>query len=75
MGRLYFQSVSDQNDCCSQKPRHYEENPEELRNEVKRLEGKFAAIASSLEQQQKEFKEVKDEVIHSTFAAIILIFI
>ncbi|KAL0397942.1 UNVERIFIED_CONTAM: hypothetical protein Scaly_0242600 [Sesamum calycinum] len=63
VGRLYFQSVGDPNDSnTSQKPRNYEENPEELQKEVNRLEGKVVALASSLEQQQKEFKEVKDQV-------------
>lgn len=64
VGRLYFQSVGDSNDHSqSQKPRSYEENPEELRNEVNRLEGKVVAMASTLEQQQKECKEVKDQVM------------
>ncbi|KAG8391879.1 hypothetical protein BUALT_Bualt01G0232800 [Buddleja alternifolia] len=64
VGRLYFQSVGDTNDSSlSQKPRDYEENPEQLRKEVNRLEGKVVALASSLEQQQKEFKEVKDEFL------------
>lgn len=64
VGRLYFQSIGDPNDSSSQKPRDYEENPDELRKEVNRLEGKVAALASTFEQQQKEFKEVKDQVIH-----------
>ncbi|KAK4418569.1 hypothetical protein Salat_2269700 [Sesamum alatum] len=63
VGRLYFQSVGDPNDSnTSQKPRDYGENPEELRKEVNRLEGKVVALASTLEQQQKEFKEVKDQL-------------
>lgn len=67
VGRLYFQSIGDSNDCSSQKPRDCEGNPEELQREVNRLEGKVARLNSSLEQQQKDFKEVKDEVMHSTF--------
>ncbi|KAH6829979.1 RING/U-box superfamily protein [Perilla frutescens var. hirtella] len=63
VGRLYFQSVGDTNDCSSQKPCDFEKNPEELQNEVNRLEGKVGALASSLEQQQKEYKEVKDELL------------
>ncbi|KAI3444491.1 hypothetical protein Pfo_001156 [Paulownia fortunei] len=63
VGRLYFQSVGDPSDSSlSQKPRDYEENPEELRKEVNRLEGKVVVLASTLEQQQKEFKEVKDQL-------------
>ncbi|KAL0428811.1 UNVERIFIED_CONTAM: hypothetical protein Sradi_0507100 [Sesamum radiatum] len=63
VGRLYFQSVGDPNDSnTSQKPSNYEENPEELRKEVNRLEGKVVALASTLEQQQKEFKEVKNQL-------------
>ncbi|KAK6162267.1 hypothetical protein DH2020_002108 [Rehmannia glutinosa] len=63
VGRLYFQSVGDPNDSSlSQKPCDYDENPENLRKEVDRLEGKVVALASTLELQQKEFKEVKDQL-------------
>ncbi|PIN20176.1 putative E3 ubiquitin ligase [Handroanthus impetiginosus] len=63
VARLYFQSISDPNDSSlSQKLQDYEENPEELRKEVIWLEGKVVALASTLEQQQKEFKEVKDQL-------------
>lgn len=62
VGRLYFQSVGDTNE--SQKPHNHDENPEELRQEVNRLEGKVANLASTLEQQQKKFSEVKDQVLH-----------
>ncbi|KAL7158813.1 hypothetical protein ABFS83_02G168000 [Erythranthe nasuta] len=64
VGRLYFQSIGDSNDpSLSQKPSNYGENPDELRNEVNRLEGKVVAMASTFEQQQKEFKEVKDQLL------------
>ncbi|GER57415.1 RING/U-box superfamily protein [Striga asiatica] len=64
VGRLYFQSIGDPNECSlSQKPQIYVENSEELRIEVKRLEGKVFALASTLEQQQKECMNVKDELI------------
>ncbi|GFP91479.1 hypothetical protein PHJA_001291900 [Phtheirospermum japonicum] len=64
VGRLYFQSVSDPNESNpSQKPCDYDGNPEELRREVNRLEGKVVAMVSTLEQQQKEFKEVKDQLL------------
>lgn len=63
MGRLYFQSINDPGDSSlSQKPHDYEENSEELRTEVKRLEGKVVGLGSALEVQQKEFKEVIDQV-------------
>ncbi|CAA0820744.1 RING/U-box superfamily protein [Striga hermonthica] len=64
VGRLYFQSIGDPNESSlSQKPHSYVENSEELRIEVKRLEGKVVALASTLEQQQKECMNVKDELI------------
>ncbi|KAG6430188.1 hypothetical protein SASPL_108250 [Salvia splendens] len=62
VGRLYFQSIGDSSDT-SQKPRDCQGNPEELQREVNRLEGKFAALSSSLEKQQKDFQEVKDELL------------
>lgn len=63
VGRLYFQSINDPGDSSlSQKPHDYEENSEELRTEVKRLEGKVVGLGSALEVQQKEFKEVIDQV-------------
>lgn len=64
MSRLYFQSVGDPNDqSLSQKPlRHCEENPEELRREVKRLENKVLGLISALERQQKDLEEVNGEV-------------
>ncbi|KAL3829691.1 hypothetical protein ACJIZ3_018493 [Penstemon smallii] len=66
VGRLYFQSVGDPNDATlTQKPHDYEEIPEELRKEVSRLEGKANALASALEHQQKELKEVKDQLLIS----------
>ncbi|KAL3622161.1 hypothetical protein CASFOL_033572 [Castilleja foliolosa] len=62
--RLYFQSVCDSNESSqSQKPRDYDESPEELRREVNRLGGKIVAMVSTLEQQQKECKEVKDQLL------------
>ncbi|CAK9156720.1 unnamed protein product [Ilex paraguariensis] len=65
VGRLYFQSVGDTNDpsTLSQKPRDCEENPEELRREVKRLEGKVSGLSLALESQQKEFNDVSEEVV------------
>ncbi|XP_051129215.1 uncharacterized protein LOC127250068 [Andrographis paniculata] len=64
VGRLYFQSVGDPTDCTlPQKSNNYDRNPEELQKEVNRLEGKALALASSLEQQQKEFKQVNDQLL------------
>ncbi|KAL6496813.1 hypothetical protein OROHE_027295 [Orobanche hederae] len=63
VGRLYFQSIGDTSESSlSQKHHNYDENPEELRREVNRLDGKVVAMASTLELQQKEFKEVKDQL-------------
>lgn len=68
--RLYFQSVGDPNDpSLSQKPPDSEEGtPCELRNEVKRLEGKVLKLVSTLEQQQEDLKEVNVEVHGSPFS-------
>ncbi|XP_060218528.1 uncharacterized protein LOC132645528 [Lycium barbarum] len=62
--RLYFQSVGDPNDpSLSQQPHDFEGGtPCELRNEVKRLEGKVLKLASTLEQQQEDLKEVNVEL-------------
>lgn len=61
--RLYFQSISDPDDkSLTQKPRDYEEDHRELTNEVKRLERKVLRLTSTLEKQQKDFKEVNAEV-------------
>ncbi|KAK4339326.1 hypothetical protein RND71_040788 [Anisodus tanguticus] len=62
--RLFFQSVGDPNDpSLSQQPHDFEGGtPCELRNEVKRLEGKVLKLASTLEQQQKDLKEVNVEL-------------
>ncbi|XP_016441672.2 uncharacterized protein LOC107767262 isoform X1 [Nicotiana tabacum] len=61
--RLYFQSVGDPNDPSFSQPSHdLEGSPCELRDEVKRLEGKVLKLASTLEQQQKDLKEVNLEL-------------
>lgn len=62
--RLFFQSVGDPNDpSLSQQPHDNEgRTPCELQNEVKRLEGKVLKLASTLEQQQKDLKEVNVEL-------------
>ncbi|KAK4738838.1 hypothetical protein R3W88_002535 [Solanum pinnatisectum] len=62
--RLFFQSVGDPNDpSLSQQPHNFEGGaPCEFQNEVKRLEGKVLKLASTLEQQQKDLKEVNVEL-------------
>ncbi|XP_015061765.1 uncharacterized protein LOC107007582 isoform X3 [Solanum pennellii] len=62
--RLFFQSVGDPNDpSLSQQPHDVEGGPPcELQNEVKRLEGKVLKLVSTLEQQQKDIKEVNAEL-------------
>lgn len=62
--RLFFQSVGDPNDpSLSQQPHDFEGGTScELQNEVKRLEGKVLKLASTLEQQQKDIKEVNAEL-------------
>ncbi|GER45221.1 penicillin-binding protein, partial [Striga asiatica] len=40
-----------------------EENPEKLCREIIRLEGEILAMASTIEQQQKEFTDFKDRVV------------
>lgn len=63
VSRLYFQSVGDPNDpTLYQKKQNCEENPEELRVEVKKLEGKVVGLSSVLEKQQKDLKEITVEV-------------
>lgn len=63
VSRLYFQSVGDPNDpSLYQKLHNREENPEELRGEVKKLEGKVFGLSSVLEKQQKDLKEVNVEL-------------
>ncbi|KAK1376183.1 Potyviral helper component protease-interacting protein 1 [Heracleum sosnowskyi] len=63
VSRLYFQSVGDPHDqSLSQKLQNCEENPEELRQEATRLEGKVSALSSALELQKKDLKEVNVEL-------------
>ncbi|KAK4354032.1 hypothetical protein RND71_026226 [Anisodus tanguticus] len=61
--RLYFQSIGDPNDTnLTQKPRDYGEDHWELRNEVKRLEGKVLRLTSTLEKQLNDLKEINAEL-------------
>ncbi|OMP00322.1 Zinc finger, RING-type [Corchorus olitorius] len=61
--RLYFQSVGDQSDSlCSQKLIDREEDAGALRIEVKKLLAKVSGLTSSLERQEKENKEINEEL-------------
>lgn len=60
MSRLYFQSVGDPHDQSLSQKSH--ENPEELRQEANRLEGKVSALSSALELQKKDLKEINVEL-------------
>jgi TRAF-interacting protein len=59
--RLYFQSVGDSNDPILTQIQN-EEDPQELRCQVQRLENKVTGLNSLLERQGKDLKEVNDEV-------------
>ncbi|CAL5339969.1 unnamed protein product [Camellia sinensis] len=66
VGRLYFQSVGDSNgSSLSQKPINCEEDPEELRREIEKLEGKISGLGSALERHQKDIKELSKQVCFS----------
>ncbi|XP_038683261.1 uncharacterized protein LOC119983643 [Tripterygium wilfordii] len=61
--RLYFQSLGDQNDSTMLHKRiDGEEDPEVLREQLKRLEAKASALTSTLEHQEKGLKEVNEEL-------------
>lgn len=59
--RLYFQSVGDSNDPILTQIQN-EEDPQELRCQVQRLENKVTGLNSLLERQGKDLKEVNDEL-------------
>ncbi|CAI9102027.1 OLC1v1000214C2 [Oldenlandia corymbosa var. corymbosa] len=64
VARLYFQSIGDPNDQnLTQKPIYSEENPEELQNEISRLEGKVSRLSSALDQQQKSYEASNAELL------------
>lgn len=63
VGRLYFQSVGETIEASfTQKLRDCEQNPEELRREVKRLQGRVFGLDSALEKHQKDLKDITEEV-------------
>ncbi|CBI40173.3 unnamed protein product, partial [Vitis vinifera] len=63
VNQLYFQSIGDASDpIVSQKSLNLEEDPRALRREVKRLEVKVAGLTSVLERNQKDLKELNEEL-------------
>ncbi|GMQ07503.1 hypothetical protein CsSME_00051663 [Camellia sinensis var. sinensis] len=63
-GSALFQSVGDSNGSSfSQKPINCEEDLEELRREIEKLEGKIYGLGSALERHQKDVKELSEQVI------------
>ncbi|XP_010261367.1 PREDICTED: uncharacterized protein LOC104600221 [Nelumbo nucifera] len=62
--RLYFQWIGDSADLIrSQKPfLGEEEDPAALRREVKRLEGKISGLGSAFERQQRDLKDLSEEL-------------
>ncbi|GAV85473.1 zf-RING_2 domain-containing protein [Cephalotus follicularis] len=57
--RLYFQSVGDQNDAVNTQR---EQDPDILRDQVKRLEVKVSGLTSYLELRGKEIIEINEEL-------------
>ncbi|XP_076889990.1 uncharacterized protein LOC143540916 [Bidens hawaiensis] len=68
VSRLYFQSVDDSND--SQKPQTHKEDPNELKLEVRRLEGKNNELNLALERRENDLKNINNEVIYLTITMI-----
>lgn len=63
MSRLYFQSVGDSNDPkLSQKLQTHLHDPEELRLEFSRLEGKVKGLNSALESRENDLKNINNEL-------------
>ncbi|KAI3741332.1 hypothetical protein L1987_59004 [Smallanthus sonchifolius] len=62
VSRLYFQSVGDSNDTnLSQKTQTHKEDPEELKLEVRRLEGRISVLNSNLENRENFLINIIDE--------------
>ncbi|KAM7276083.1 hypothetical protein ACFE04_017949 [Oxalis oulophora] len=62
VGRLYFQSIGDQNDCSNSSQILNEADAGVLRNEAKRLESKVSGLNTLLERQVNEIKELTHEL-------------
>lgn len=64
MSRLYFQSVGDSNEPkLSQNLQTQKEDPEELKIECRRLEGKVKGLNSALESRENDLRNISNEVI------------
>ncbi|KAI3800549.1 hypothetical protein L1987_28640 [Smallanthus sonchifolius] len=62
VSRLYFQSVGDSNDTnLSQKSQTHKEDPEELKLEVRRLEGRISMLNTTLESRENFLINIIDE--------------
>ncbi|KAI3494921.1 hypothetical protein L1887_36960 [Cichorium endivia] len=63
VSRLYFQSVGDSNEPkLSQKLQTQKEDPEELKIECRRLEGKVKGLNSALESRENDLKNISNEL-------------
>ncbi|KAI7733660.1 hypothetical protein M8C21_028603, partial [Ambrosia artemisiifolia] len=63
VSRLYFQSPSDSNDpSLSQVLQPHKEDPDELKLEVRRLEGKINVLNSALEYRDNELENIRNEL-------------
>ncbi|KAK9056157.1 hypothetical protein SSX86_027246 [Deinandra increscens subsp. villosa] len=61
--RLYFQSVGDSNDPnFSKKLQTHKEDPEELKLEIRRLEGKISRLNLALESRENDLINITDEL-------------
>ncbi|KAL4562670.1 hypothetical protein LXL04_026699 [Taraxacum kok-saghyz] len=63
VSRLYFQSVGDSNEPkLSQNLQTQKEDPEELKLDVRRLEGKVNGLNSALEHRENDLKNISNEL-------------
>ncbi|XP_068651138.1 uncharacterized protein [Aristolochia californica] len=63
VNRLYFQSINEASQSVrSQRPSDSNVDAEELREEVKKLEGKISGMNSVFERQQLHLKELNEEL-------------
>ncbi|KAK9076389.1 hypothetical protein SSX86_004723 [Deinandra increscens subsp. villosa] len=63
VSRLYFQSAGDSNDSnLSQKLQTHKEDPNELKLEVRKLEGRINVLNSFIENQENDLKNIRNEL-------------
>ncbi|CAI9292128.1 unnamed protein product [Lactuca saligna] len=63
VSRLYFQSVGDSNEPkLSQNLQTQKEDPEELKIECRRLEGKVKGLSSALESRENDLRNISNEL-------------